>query len=53
MRCLHRDGKRVLTGCGDDLARVWDVATGRLVGLPVAHPTWFGRVAFVPTASGS
>ncbi len=31
------DGKAVLTGSGDKTARLWDAATGRPIGPPLAH----------------
>jgi WD40 repeat protein len=35
---LSADGRRLLLGCGDGTARLWDLAgTGRALGLPVVH----------------
>jgi WD40 repeat protein len=39
---------RVLTGCEDHKARLWDVATGKLLGPPLAHQGSVQAVAFSP-----
>ena len=31
------DGKTVLTGSGDNTARLWDAATGQPLGQPLTH----------------
>jgi WD40 repeat protein/serine/threonine protein kinase/tetratricopeptide (TPR) repeat protein len=40
------DGKTVLTGSHDTTARLWDVATGRPRGPPMAHPGGVWDAAF-------
>ena len=45
---FSRDGKMVLTGCGDGTARLWDVATGKPIGPPLSHPLPVTAVAFRP-----
>ncbi len=42
------DGKTVLTGNADKTARLWDVATGRPIGLPLTHQSAVDAVAFSP-----
>ena len=42
------DGKTVLTAGGDNAARLWDVATGKPIGEPLAHPDWVRSTAFSP-----
>lgn len=46
------DGKTILTGCRDRMARLWDAATGQPIGPPMAHPflEHFGQlsVSFSP-----
>ena len=42
------DGKTMLTGCWDNTARLWDVATGRPIGKPLAHSYVVWSVAFSP-----
>ncbi|HZN64747.1 MAG TPA: serine/threonine-protein kinase [Tepidisphaeraceae bacterium] len=42
------DGRYVVTGSIDNTARVWEVATGRLVGRPLVHDNWVRGVAFAP-----
>src|SRR5438045_2988658 len=42
------DGRFVVTGSTDSLGRVWEAATGRLVGRPLPHQNWVRAVAFAP-----
>ena len=42
------DGKTVLTGSEDNTARLWDAATGRAIGQPLAHKGPVSSVAFGP-----
>jgi WD40 repeat protein/tetratricopeptide (TPR) repeat protein len=42
------DGRYVVTGSIDNSARVWEVATCRLVGRPLLHQNWVRAVAFAP-----
>ena len=42
------DGRTILTGCADKMARLWDAATGRQIGPPLPHPGWVYSVAFSP-----
>ncbi len=42
------DGRYVVTGSIDNSARVFEVATGRLVGKRLLHDNWVGTVAFAP-----
>ena len=42
------DGRYVVTGSYDDSARVFEVATGRLIGKPLVHDNWVRTVAFAP-----
>ncbi len=42
------DGKTILTGSNDRTARLWDAATGRPIGHPLAIPTAVSSVAFSP-----
>jgi WD40 repeat protein len=42
------DGRTVLTGGEDGLARTWEAATGRPVGPTFRHPVRVGAVAFSP-----
>ena len=42
------DGKTVLTGSDDKTARLWDAATGRPIGPPLAHQGAVCAVAFSP-----
>jgi tetratricopeptide (TPR) repeat protein len=42
------DGKTVLTGSRDNTARLWDAATGRPLGPPMAHQGRVVAVAFSP-----
>jgi WD40 repeat protein len=39
------DGKTVVTGGSDGMARLWDTATGRTIGEPMAQDTATGRPA--------
>ncbi len=41
------DGKRVITGCWDNKARVWDAATGKPVLTLTGHLGWVTTAAFV------
>jgi tetratricopeptide (TPR) repeat protein len=45
---FSRDGKTVLTGSADSTARLWDAATGRPLGPPLAHQDEVWAVAFSP-----
>jgi WD40 repeat protein len=47
---LSRDGRTALTGGGDGVGRLWDVATGKLLGPPLRHSGPISAVAF--TADG-
>ncbi|MFO0869711.1 MAG: protein kinase [Pirellulales bacterium] len=42
------DGRYVVTGSMDNHAYVWDLATGKMVGKPLAHENWVRCVAFHP-----
>jgi WD40 repeat protein len=42
------DGRMVLTGCADGGARLWDAATGKLLGPPVRHQSPVRFVSFSP-----
>jgi WD40 repeat protein len=42
------DGQRLITGCGDRQARIWDVATGALLTPPMPHGGIVGAVTFSP-----
>jgi WD40 repeat protein/tetratricopeptide (TPR) repeat protein len=42
------DGRRVLTGSADKTARLWDAASGRPLGKPLAHDGLVVAVAFSP-----
>jgi WD40 repeat protein/Flp pilus assembly protein TadD len=41
------DGRMILTACRETV-RLWDAATGRLIGEPLEHPDYVGSVAFSP-----
>jgi WD40 repeat protein len=43
------DGRTVLTGSGDRTARLWDAATGKPIGMPLAHKAGVAAVAFSVT----
>ena len=45
---FSRDGRAVLTGGLDATARLWDTATGRPIGPPLAHGDKVFSVAFSP-----
>jgi len=42
------DGKTILTGSRDKTARLWDAATGKPIGPPIAHQGSVSAVAFSP-----
>lgn len=42
------DGRAVVTGCEDGMARIWDVRTGELRVPPLPHQAWVFAVAFSP-----
>ena len=42
------DGKTVVTGCADRIARLWDIATGERVGRSLVHQMAVYNVAFSP-----
>jgi len=42
------DGDRVLTGCDDNTARLWDARTGQPLGAPMQHHDSVGALAFSP-----
>ena len=42
------DGRYLVTGSIDNSARVWEVATGRLIDKPLLHDNWVRTVAFAP-----
>jgi eukaryotic-like serine/threonine-protein kinase len=42
------DGRYVVTGSIDNLGRVWEVDSGRLVGKALRHDNWVRAVAFAP-----
>jgi WD40 repeat protein/tRNA A-37 threonylcarbamoyl transferase component Bud32 len=42
------DGRMLLLGGGDKTARLWDVETGKVVGLILHHPTDVVAAAFAP-----
>ncbi|HOC00830.1 MAG TPA: WD40 repeat domain-containing protein [Verrucomicrobiota bacterium] len=44
------DGKRLVTGSGDETARLWELATGRLLR-SFAHDDWVEAVAISPDGS--
>jgi WD40 repeat protein len=54
---LSPDGRRMVTACADGKARIWDLATGQIEGVPLAHraPVSFAAVSpdgrLVATAS--
>jgi WD40 repeat protein/tetratricopeptide (TPR) repeat protein len=45
---LSADGRQVVTGSLDKYARVWETATGRLVGKPLPHDNWVRDARFTP-----
>ena len=42
------DGKRLVSGSGDNTVRLWDVATGAMLQTLQAHAVWVWGVAFSP-----
>ncbi len=42
------DGTRVVTGATDNLARIWDANTGRMLTPPLPHPDWVSYVSLQP-----
>ncbi len=42
------DGRSILTGGADRMARLWEAPTGRPIGPPLAHPGSVDSVAFSP-----
>ena len=46
--CSTNDGRRLLFGCEDRSARIWDVRTGRMVGVAMEHPASITAVALSP-----
>ncbi len=42
------DGKTILTGSWDKTARLWDAATGKPIGQPLAHPNIVKSAVFSP-----
>src|SRR5262249_23034997 len=51
------DGRRIASGTRDNMAQLWDAATGRIVHALEGHSAWVRSVAFSPdgrwVASGS
>ena len=45
---LSPDGKKILMGSGDNTARLWDVATGKLIAPPLQHQALIHSAAFSP-----
>src|SRR5207245_8051402 len=43
-----RDSRVLLTGCADGMVRLWESATGRPVGKPLAHRGPVRAAAFLP-----
>jgi len=42
------DGSRIVTASSDHTARLWDVVTGRQVGMSMRHPSWVASARFSP-----
>src|SRR5262249_16828165 len=42
------DGRTIVTGCQDRLARLWDRGTGQLLAVLRGHREWIEGVAFSP-----
>ena len=42
------DGTRILTGCEDNTARLWDAATGKPLATLAGHRAPVSAVAFSP-----
>jgi hypothetical protein len=45
------DGNKIVTGCRDNVARIWDVATGQVVHSLVGHSDWVWRATYSPDGS--
>ena len=45
---FDRDGGRLATGGADEFVRVWDAATGKPIGQPLAHDDGVRALAFSP-----
>ncbi len=46
---MSPDGTRIASGSTDKTVRIWDAATGRLIGQPLrGHEGWVVKVAFSP-----
>jgi WD40 repeat protein len=46
------DGRRVVTGSEDRIARVWDAVTGKPLGTPLEHPGTVTAAHFAPGGGG-
>ncbi|MCS7022758.1 MAG: WD40 repeat domain-containing protein, partial [Gemmataceae bacterium] len=42
------DGRRIVTGSGDDTAKVWDAGSGQLLLTLSGHTAWVESVAYSP-----
>jgi len=47
---LSANGKTALTGSEDEMARLWQTATGKLIGAPLHHQDEIAVVALAPMA---